>query len=488
MPRLHIFAKLSMALILAISSHLFLPHLSNAQTARKNPFDGVKYWAYQLKSLNAKTQARIARSPFDLVVIDYAKGVTPPLKPLTRREVSAMKVKPDGARRLIIAYLSIGEAENYRYYWPKRWNKRRSRPAWIGKESKEWKGNFLVRYWNKDWQNTIFGTPNSYVDRIIKAGFDGFYIDRADAYYRFGDTKQARKRMADFVVHLSQYIHSKQPNAAIMLQNAEELLSDKSFVDAIDAIAKEDLMYGISHVEQLNKPDDIDWSTDLLEGARKQGKRIFVVEYLKKRSNIAKARTNAQSHDYVFYYGPRGLFEIRESVVPGWKPTNNARKASASKSTGPSPRRAEGKGENTDLSTTSRVTIASSANASDTAQACKNLIAGALANAAIKFRTASSQVERSSYKTLGKIAAAAKNCTASTVEIDGYTDSDGNADLNKRLSLRRAQSVRRQLIRRGAPAARLTVRGFGQADPVAPNDTPANKARNRRIDFKILSQ
>ncbi len=459
------------------------------QTPRKNPFDGVKYWAYQLKSLNAKTQARIARSPFDLVVIDYAKGSTPPLKPLTRREVSAMKIKPDGSRRVIIAYLSIGEAEKYRYYWPRRWNRRRSRPAWIGKESKEWKGNFLVKYWNKDWQNIIFGSPSSYVDRILKAGFDGFYIDRADAYYRFGDTKLARQRMADFVIRLSRYIHAKQPNAAIMLQNAEELLTDKTFVGAIDAIAKEDLMYGISHVEQLNKRDDIDWSTDLLEGARKQGKRIFVVEYLKKRKNIAKARSNAQSHDYVFYYGPRGLFEIRESVVPGWKAN-----AKASRST--SRRRPDGKASSRAAPASSRVTIASAgsglatsnANANANAQACKKLITHALINAAIKFRTASAQLQRASFRTLDKVAVAAQKCNRTTVEIDGYTDSDGDAKRNKRLSLRRAQSVRRQLIRRGTPASRLVARGLGQSNPIAPNDTPANKARNRRIDFKILPQ
>jgi hypothetical protein len=45
-----------------------------------------------------------------------------------------MKRKPDGSRRLITAYLSVGETENYRYYWKPQWSKQR--PAWIGKENK----------------------------------------------------------------------------------------------------------------------------------------------------------------------------------------------------------------------------------------------------------------------------------------------------------------------------------------------------------------
>jgi cysteinyl-tRNA synthetase len=283
-------------------------------STRPNPFANAKSWAYQLKNLVPAQRAKIAASDYDVMVVDYAESSdfqsdTDEL-PLTREQVAEMQKKPDGAKRVVIAYLSIGESENYRYYWKRDWNARA--PAWKDKESKEWKGNFLVRYWDPDWQRIIFGGPDSYVDRILAAGFDGFYIDRADAYYRYGDTTQARDRMTDFVTRLIAYIRSKKPDAAIMIQNAEELLDRPKFVDAIDAIAKEDLVFGITHREERNKQAEIDWSNNLLRSAQAKGKRIFVVEYLVKPQNIAAAKDFMAKNDYVLYYGPRGLFEITD--------------------------------------------------------------------------------------------------------------------------------------------------------------------------------
>ncbi len=307
--------KLLLGAVLIIGSTL----QAVAQTAatRQNPFLQAKSWAYQLNNLGPEQQARIAASPYDLVVIDYARSAAGDRieTPLTREEVERMKVKPDGGRRMIIAYLSIGESEDNRYYWQSGW--RAKRPAWMGAESREWKGNYLVKYWEPVWQKYIYGNPDSYVDRIVAAGFDGFYIDRADAYYRFGDTKQARDQMADFLVKLGAYIRTKQPNAGIMMQNAEELLDRPTVVAAIDAIAKEDLIYGITHREELNKKDDIDYSSKLLKDAQKAGKAIFVVEYLKNPRNIDDAKRRMAELGFVLYYGPRGLFEIASGPAGG---------------------------------------------------------------------------------------------------------------------------------------------------------------------------
>src|SRR5262249_22299804 len=137
--------------------------------------------------------------------------------PLTRAEVERMKRKADGCRRLIIAYLSVGETAKYRYYWQSQWSKQR--PAWIGKENKQWLGNYVVQYWRPIWQDIIFGSPDSFVDRILRAGFDGFFIDRADAYYYFGDTKKRREQMRDFIIRLTNYVRAKQNDAIILVQN-----------------------------------------------------------------------------------------------------------------------------------------------------------------------------------------------------------------------------------------------------------------------------
>jgi outer membrane protein OmpA-like peptidoglycan-associated protein len=69
------------------------------------------------------------------------------------------------------------------------------------------------------------------------------------------------------------------------------------------------------------------------------------------------------------------------------------------------------------------------------------------------------------------------------VEIQGHTDSTGAAAWNATLSQRRAESVMKYLVSKGVPAAQLTAKGFGPANPVAPNDTVEGRAKNRRVDF-----
>ena len=69
------------------------------------------------------------------------------------------------------------------------------------------------------------------------------------------------------------------------------------------------------------------------------------------------------------------------------------------------------------------------------------------------------------------------------VEIQGHTDSTGTAKWNATLSQRRAESVMKYLVSKGVPAAQLTAKGFGPTNPVASNDTPEGRAKNRRVDF-----
>jgi outer membrane protein OmpA-like peptidoglycan-associated protein len=73
------------------------------------------------------------------------------------------------------------------------------------------------------------------------------------------------------------------------------------------------------------------------------------------------------------------------------------------------------------------------------------------------------------------------------VKIFGHTDSDGADDANLDLSKRRAASVKAELAKSfGVNADRLETEGMGEAKPVAPNDTPVNKALNRRVEFVKL--
>ena len=73
------------------------------------------------------------------------------------------------------------------------------------------------------------------------------------------------------------------------------------------------------------------------------------------------------------------------------------------------------------------------------------------------------------------------------IEIQGYTDITGEEDYNVQLSQRRAESVMSYLVSRGIDPARLTAKGYGPANPVASNDTPEGRAKNRRVEFRALT-
>ena len=114
----------------------------------------------------------------DILIIDAFFDTTM----LTSTEVSYLKHQA-GRERLVIAYMSIGEAEDYRYYWQESWG--RNPPSWLAEENPDWAGNYKVRYWEKEWQDIIFGSDGSYLGRIINAGFDGVYLDIIDAFEYF---------------------------------------------------------------------------------------------------------------------------------------------------------------------------------------------------------------------------------------------------------------------------------------------------------------
>jgi len=105
----------------------------------------------------------------------------------TSEEIDKLKTKPNGNKRLVVCYLSIGEAEDYRYYWQSGW--KTDKPGWLELENPDWEGNYKVKYWDNTWQQMIYGKPDSYLDKIMCAGFDGTYLDLVDSFEYFEEKK-----------------------------------------------------------------------------------------------------------------------------------------------------------------------------------------------------------------------------------------------------------------------------------------------------------
>jgi cysteinyl-tRNA synthetase len=121
----------------------------------------------------------VTSTNYDLLIMDLFFDEDP----FTDSEVELLRNKSNGGKRLIISYMSIGEAEDYRYYWKSSWKK--GNPEWLYKENPDWEGNFKVKYWMKEWKQIIFGEENAYLDKIMDAGFDGVYLDIIDAFEYF---------------------------------------------------------------------------------------------------------------------------------------------------------------------------------------------------------------------------------------------------------------------------------------------------------------
>ncbi len=104
----------------------------------------------------------------------------------------------------------------------------------------------------------------------------------------------------------------------------------------------------------------------------------------------------------------------------------------------------------------------------------------------ITFSTGKADITPESENTLRKALKTLETYSDITVEIAGYTDDVGSATSNQKLSEKRANSVRDWLVREGIDPTRIEARGYGESNPIASNDTPEGRQKNRRIEFKRI--
>ena len=104
----------------------------------------------------------------------------------------------------------------------------------------------------------------------------------------------------------------------------------------------------------------------------------------------------------------------------------------------------------------------------------------------VEFEAGSSELKTGSLASLEEAYKTLADHPRMVVEIGGHTDNAGKAKANENLSKRRADAVKGYIVAKGIDAARISTRGYGPSKPVASNKTEEGRARNRRIEFKIL--
>jgi len=277
---------------------------AGAVTARwrsRLALSAVSGWGCQYQNVDL---VAIARSDLDLIVID------PCLDDDQRRLVTAsdcvsIKRRPEGSRRLVLAYLSVGEADTKRWYWPAAW--RENVPDWAGAENENWPGARSVQYWRAEWRELIYAGSGSILDRILDAGFDGVFLDRVDAYGDWGSTPAMLDAMAETVAAIGRKARSRNPDFILMVQNAEHVLDRKILIDAIDAHSKESLLTGLSAPDTLNAPEDVEWSLGHLRPLQRKGIPTFAIEYIAREELKGDIRRRLVELGFRPFFGNRGL-------------------------------------------------------------------------------------------------------------------------------------------------------------------------------------
>lgn len=119
------------------------------------------------------------------------------------------------------------------------------------------------------------------------------------------------------------------------------------------------------------------------------------------------------------------------------------------------------------------------------AEACEQRFAEVMSQEKIAFEINSAIVSPASTPLLKQLAEAGSKCPGNVI-VAGHTDSIGDPVANQALSEARAAAVRHALIDLGIPGNRLEAKGFGSAQPIAENDSAAGRAKNRRIEFRVV--
>ena len=276
----------------------------------------VTNWAYQLQNVDIQA---LKDSDFDLFVIDYSQDGSN-VTAWTKNDINLLK----NEGKLVISYLSIGEAEDYRYYWQDTWLTT-NKPSWLGSENPDWQGNYKVKYWEKGWQDIIY----KYLDIIIAQGFNGVYLDIIDAYLYYEDqgVSNAKELMINFVQNISSYAKAKSGNDFLIIpQNGEELLDNSSYRSTISGIGIEDLYY--HNDGSKNSQSDIDQRESLLSLLINENKLVLTVDYVKDTSKQQDVYTTARSKGFIPYTTDVALDTLTPPLLLSENSTNSQKATS----------------------------------------------------------------------------------------------------------------------------------------------------------------
>ncbi len=220
---------------------------SSERSPSKARLADVSNWFYMLDvDLEAEMVEQMVTSKYDMVVLDFisfeANNTDYPMAEVVDR------LHKTSHPKLVMAYIDIGQAEDFRTYWQPGWGI--GNPEWIvALDPDGWAGNYPVAYWEDGWRDIWLG-PDGVLQAILEAGFDGIYLDWVEAYsdenvlaVAESDGVDARQEMIWWVGDMAEFTRAQRPDFIVIGQNAAELAASDEYVNIIDAIAQEQVWF-----------------------------------------------------------------------------------------------------------------------------------------------------------------------------------------------------------------------------------------------------
>lgn len=224
--------------------------------------NSVRYWAYQIQGIEEEQAVeKLVKSRYDMLVVEPTRTDWSSDNKYFDTKEMVKKLKSSFAndgfhRKIVIAYLSIGEAEKWRWYW--KWGN--NFPDFIiGPDPDGWEDCYLVEYWRREWKDIIiYGVNyseegrdyNSSLEEIINDGFDGVYLDWVEAFENEDVIKRANLKgvnatleMLKFMKEIKNYAKARNPDFIIIQQNGIELCEQSELFKIIDGFAQEAIWY-----------------------------------------------------------------------------------------------------------------------------------------------------------------------------------------------------------------------------------------------------
>jgi cysteinyl-tRNA synthetase len=223
---------------------------------------------------------------------------------LSRQDVNKLRWRLPQRPRIVLAYVSVGEAEDYRYYWTQAAGG--GSASFLDRPNPKWPGNVRVRFWDPAWHRVLYSGRDSWIDRIVDAGFDGVFLDTVDAAESWAEDgrRDAPDQMNRLIASLAAHARKKVPGFLVIASNPFVLLERTPVADALSGIVAEDhLLKG----DTLRPPEAIEAILTPLRRAAREGLTILAVEYPGSRPGRERFASLCSQEGFLCYSGVRAL-------------------------------------------------------------------------------------------------------------------------------------------------------------------------------------